>query len=296
MLIETVPYWTVDSVATDHIPRDCNPYVDFHRIPKGSRSICMGNNTLADVLGIGTCKLLIRKGHTLYFHDILYAPEVRQNLVSVAVLVKLGFKIVFEQDCVKVLVDNIVYWYGFLSYRFIVLDTIPINKTTYVFVTGNSSSSSSVNDVKWHARLGHIGQDCLKRFAKVGLLGSINMIDLSTCEQCLVGKTMRLPFIKAKRAFFPLELIHSDIFCGPMNLRARHGAQYFITFIDNFTRFGHVYLISHRSEALNCIKRYSTLVENQLNTKSNLYEPTEDLNIYPTYLKHIVMKRVKLDN
>ena len=77
---------------------------------------------------------------------------------------------------------------------------------------------------------------------------------------------MRLPFDKAKRAFFPVELIHSDI-CGPMNMRARHGAQYFITFIDDFTRFGHVYLISHRSKPLNCFKRYKTLVENQLNTK-----------------------------
>ena len=227
----------------------------------------MGNNTSTDVLGIGTCKLLMRKGRTLYPHDVLYASKVCRNLVSVVVLVKRGFKIVFEQDCVKVLLDNIVYGYGFLLDRFIVFDTNPIDKTTYVFITGNPSSSSSVNDVKWHARLGHIRQDRLKRLAKTGLLGSIDKIDLPVCEQCLVGKATRLPFNKAKRAFFfPLELIHSDI-CGLINVKARHGAQYFITFIGDFTRFDHVYLISHRSEALNCFKRYSTLVENQLNTK-----------------------------
>ena len=111
MLTETVPYWTVDSSATDHIARDRNAYVDFHQIPKGSRSIYMGNNTSADVLGIGTCKLLMRKNRTPYLHDVLSTPEVRQNLVSVGVLVKLGFKIVFEQDYVKVLLDNIVYGY-----------------------------------------------------------------------------------------------------------------------------------------------------------------------------------------
>ena len=82
--------------------------------------------------------------------------------------------------------------------------------------------------------LGHIGQDDLKRLAKVGLLGSIDKIDLSVCEQYLAGKAMRLPFGKAKRASFPLELIHSDI-CGPMNVRTRHEDQYFITFIDDFT-------------------------------------------------------------
>ena len=80
------------------------------------------------------------------------------------------------------------------------------------------------------------------------------------------GKATRLPFSKAKRACFPLELIQSNIY-GPMNVRARHRAQYFITFVDDFIQFGHVYLISHRSKALDCFKRYSTLVKNQLNTK-----------------------------
>ena len=197
-------------------------------------------------------------------------------------MVKLGFKIEFEQDYAKVLLDNIVYGYGFLLDGFIVLDTIPINKTTSAFVIGNSSSSSSMNDVKWHTKLGHIEYDHLKRLAKVGLLGSIDKIDLSVCEQCFAGKATRLAFGKAKRACFPIELIHSDI-CGLMNVRA---------IIDDFTRFGHVYLISHRFEALDCFKRCSTLVEIQLNTKSNLYGPIEDVNIYPTYLKHIVMKNV----
>ena len=156
MLTETVPYWTVDSTATDHIARDRNAYVDFRRVLKGSRSIYMGNNTSTNVLRIGTFKLLMWKDLTLYLHDVLFASKVRRNLVSVVVLVKLGFKIVFEQDYVKVLLDNIVYGCGFLSDGFIVLDTILINKTTFVFVTRNSSSSSSVNDVKWHAKLGHI--------------------------------------------------------------------------------------------------------------------------------------------
>ena len=48
-----------------------------------------------------------------------------------------------------------------------------------------------------------------------------------------------------------------------INVRARHGASYFIIFIDDLTCFGHVYLISHKSEALDCFRRYVNLVENQ---------------------------------
>ena len=60
-----------------------------------------------------------------------------------------------------------------------------------------------------------------------------------------------------------LELIHSGV-CGPMNVKARHGASYFITFIDDFTRCGHVYLVSHKSKALDCFRRFMNLVENQM--------------------------------
>lgn len=71
----------------------------------------------------------------------------------------------------------------------------------------------------------------------------------------------RKPFEKAIRDENPLQLIHFDI-CSPMNVRARHGGANFITFIDNYTRFGFVYLISHKSEALECFKRYLNLVKN----------------------------------
>ena len=65
------------------------------------------------------------------------------------------------------------------------------------------------------------------------------------------------------RASSPLELIHSDI-CGPMNVKARHGATYFITQIDDNSRYGYVYLLSHRYEALDVFKRFIAEVETQL--------------------------------
>ena len=37
----------------------------------------MRNNTSVDVLGIGTYKLVMWRGRTLYLHDVLYASEVR---------------------------------------------------------------------------------------------------------------------------------------------------------------------------------------------------------------------------
>ena len=46
-----------------------------------------------------------------------------------------------------------------------------------------------------------------------------------------------------------LELIHSDVFCS-MNVRAIGGFLYFITFIDDHSWYGHIYLMKHKSEVL----------------------------------------------
>ena len=100
----------------------------------------------------------------------------------------------------NLLSDNVCYGSVFILDEFIILDSIPINTNTSTFVIGRSSNGSLVHDVKWHARLGHIGQDRLERLVKVGLFGSIEKIYLPICEHCLVGKSTRLPFGKVKRA------------------------------------------------------------------------------------------------
>lgn len=42
--------------------------------------------------------------------------------------------------------------------------------------------------------------------------------------------------------------------CGLANVRARHGESYFITFIDDCTRYDHVYVFSLKSEVLDCFR------------------------------------------
>ena len=68
---------------------------------------------------------------------------------------------------------------------------------------------------------------------------------------------------KGRRAQDLLELIHSDV-CGPISIQARGGYEYFITFIDDYSRFGYVYLMKQKSEAFEKFKEFRAEVENQL--------------------------------
>jgi len=98
-------------------------------------------------------------------------------------------------------------------------------------------------------------------------LDSFDFESFETCESCLMGKMTKTPFSKrGERVNDLLELIHTDV-CGPMRKEARGGFLYFITFTDDFSRYGHVYLMRHKSESFEMFKTFKNEVENQLGKK-----------------------------
>jgi hypothetical protein len=92
----------------------------------------------------------------------------------------------------------------------------------------------------WHCRLGHISENRMKKLHSDGLLTLFDFESYETCEACLLGKMTKAPFTGLpKRALDLLELIHTNV-CGPMSTTSRGGFQYFITFTDDFSRYGYV--------------------------------------------------------
>lgn len=89
----------------------------------------------------------------------------------------------------------------------------------------------------------------------------------SNCEICIQGKMMRLSFPKeSDQKTAKLELIHTDI-CGPMRVTSNGGSKYFITFIDDSTRWTEVRFIKSKDQALEEFKAYKALVEKQHDAK-----------------------------
>ena len=67
----------------------------------------------------------------------------------------------------------------------------------------------------------------------------------------------------SERASDLLGLIHTDV-CGPISSISRGGYQYFITFTDDFSRYGYIYLMRHKSESFEKFKLFKNEVQNQL--------------------------------
>ena len=68
---------------------------------------------------------------------------------------------------------------------------------------------------------------------------------------------------KGERATEILELIHSYV-CGPLSTHARGSYLYFVTFIDDYSRYGYVYLMKYKSETVEKFKEFRAEVEKQL--------------------------------
>jgi Integrase core domain len=75
---------------------------------------------------------------------------------------------------------------------------------------------------------------------------------------------------KNERSKDLLGLVHSDV-CGPMSISARDRSRYFVIFTDDFSRYGYVYLMRHKSESFEKFKEFKTEVENQLGKKIKVF-------------------------
>ena len=109
----------------------------------------------------------------------------------------------------------------------------------------------------WHCRLGHIGVKRMKKLHADGLLESLDYESFETCEPCLMGKMTKSPFSGTmERASDLLEIIHTDV-CSLMSVEAHGGYRYVLTFIDDLSRYGFVYLMKHKSETFEKVQRIS---------------------------------------
>jgi len=70
----------------------------------------------------------------------------------------------------------------------------------------------------------------------------------------------------ATRSIQLLKIVHTDI-CGPFDVNSFNKEIHFITFIDDFSRYGYVYLLHEKSQAMNALEMYIKEVERQLDGK-----------------------------
>ncbi|WJZ84138.1 hypothetical protein VitviT2T_003758 [Vitis vinifera] len=253
--------WIIDSGATDHITssskllhKDKNCSLPPVLLPSGEK---------ANIVTKWTLPL----NSVYYLHDVLFVLTFKVDLILVSRLTRgLNCSMTFFP-----------YWC--ILQNLATRRTIGLGKqrdglyylvalATEKSLTNHSSSTNqpacnlaiSSTDL-WHSRLGHVSPSRLSFIAKNFLNFSVQ--SNNACPICPLAKQSRLPFgTSAISSTKPFEIIHCHIW-GRYQHPSLFGAHYFLTIVDDYTRFTWIFLMRHKDEAQSLLKRFFSYVFTQ---------------------------------
>ncbi|GKA73526.1 retrotransposon protein, putative, ty1-copia subclass [Tanacetum coccineum] len=236
------------------------------KLKPGALSLYVGDGHRATVEAIGEYHLCLPSGLVLISHNFHYAPSITRGIISVSRLYDDGFIDRFDDNILSVSRNNLVYFCAIprIGIYEIDLSSYNTNDSSMYVVSNKRAELNLDSSILWHCRLGHISKKRIEKLQHDGLLNSTDIKSFEKCVSCMSGKMARKPYShQVERAKYLLGLIHTDV-CGPFRTVSRQGASYFVTFVDEFSRYGYVYLLKHKHEVFETFKVFQKEVENQL--------------------------------
>lgn len=245
--------WLFDSGASHHVTSDLSnlsTYSDYG----GPDVINLGDGSGLSITHKGNSSI-----HTptksLVHDNVLYAPALRQNLVSVAKFCK----------------SNNVSLEFFPDY-FLVKDLrtgAPLlrgQNHNDVYVASSlhhpQINVSTVTPLQiWHRRLGHPSPRILKSVVIKNKLCSCPSDLNISCHDCQCNKSHKLPFRTNSSLIStaPLQLVYTDVW-GPSQLSVDK-FHYYLIFVDHFSEYIWFYPMRHKSDVGTLFPHFKLLVE-----------------------------------
>ena len=225
----------------------------------------VGNGARVVALAIGTYYLSLPSGLVLELDNCYYVPAMSRNIISISCLDMVGFSFIIKNNTCSIYYGDIFYGNAHLSKGLYILNhDNPNAKPIYNTPTKRFRSNDLNTTYLWHCRLGHINKKRISKLHQDGLLHSFNFESYEVCESCLLGKMTKAPSTgHSERVEDLLGFIHSDV-CGLISSTAKGGYQYFITFTNDYSRYGCLYLMKHKDESFEKFITFKNEVQNQL--------------------------------
>ncbi|RVW62553.1 Retrovirus-related Pol polyprotein from transposon RE2 [Vitis vinifera] len=220
--------WILDSGASDHLSGNKDLFSSI-TTTSDLPTVTLANGSQTVAKGIGLALPL----PSLPLTSVLYTPECPFNLISIS-------KITRTLNC------SITF-----SDKFVTLQDRSTGKTIGIgresqglyHLTSDSSPAVCISTdapLLIHNRLGH---PSLSKFQK--MVPRFSTLSSLPCESCQLGKhSVSFPKRLNNRAKSPFELVHTDVW-GPCRTASTLGFQYFVTFIDDYSRSQFTSFMSH---------------------------------------------------
>ncbi|KAG8501536.1 hypothetical protein CXB51_004015 [Gossypium anomalum] len=242
--------WILDSGCTFHMSPSRDWFTTYETVSEGV--VLMKNNTSCKIASVGTIKVKMLYGVVRTLSDVRHVPKLKINLISLSTLDLKGYRYTAETGVLKISKGSLVVMKGQKK-------TAKLYVLQGSIVTGDAAVASSFlsdDDITklWHMHLGHMSENGMVELSKRRLLDGQGICKLNFCEHCIFGKQKRVRFTRGiHNTKGTLEYIHSDLW-GPSRVPSRGGANYMLTFIDDFSRKVWVFFLKQKSDVFSIVQ------------------------------------------
>jgi hypothetical protein len=262
--------WIFDSGASNHMTGNLHALekvVPYHHHGK----ITIANGQALSIEKIGSLSIPLTDSTSLSLTDVLYVPTLSANLISVGQLVNKNCLVSFSPlGClIQDLHTGKVIGRGHRKGELFVLDfgSTTTSPTCFLVPSINEINSANNSWRLWHCRLGH--PHSLNSIFSSGVLDKLDhqYVFNKTCESCALAKAHTLPFSRSlNHASSAFDIVHSDVW-GPPRVGSLTGKRYYVSFVDDWSRFTWIYFLHRKSEVMQVFKQFHAMVCTQFNKK-----------------------------
>ncbi|PKU81762.1 Retrovirus-related Pol polyprotein from transposon TNT 1-94 [Dendrobium catenatum] len=252
--------WFLDSGASTHLTADQSNLTSADSYD-GTSQIMIGDGRQLPIQHTGNGILPTPSGN-LVLNQINHVPNLSFNLLSV-------YQLTRDNNCIVCFTSHGYQIKDLKTGR--VLLQGPCHKGLYSVRPNHKDSNLallSINTIPdlWHLRLGHTSGSTLKHLSSAFSLNSCTVDTFNSCNTCRMAKSRQLPFsLSVSTTTSPFELVHSDVW-GPCPTISSQGFRYFVSFIDDFTKFCWVFPLIQKSEVTSKFILFSKMVNCQFST------------------------------
>ena len=256
--------WIADTGATSHMTPHRHWFREYTRyvVP-----IHLADGSVTHSAGVGTVQFQPVdngvKGQEMLFSRVLHVPTLRTNLFSVLYLTRFkGFCVTISKDHMLFQRDNTCFSASVSNSNMALLNGFVVPMQQFAGLV----STCPLDATLWHRRFSHLNHADVKHMVSGKLVKGIILHSSAKpdpiCEPCLSGKQHRtVNKLATSHAAGILDLTHTDLH-GPNPVQTSEGFKYWITFIDDHSRYWCIALLKKKSDAFTALKNYKALMEN----------------------------------
>lgn len=258
--------WIWDSGAGSHLCNDTKWFKTFKQVtPIDMKSYC-GTFTITGIGDVAIEHKVNGKTRILILRNVGYAPKGRRNLISGFQIDKAGYSwtggklLITIQNKNGETINQFKGEHGL--YR--MYGNPHVGDIPYDLIECNAIAEDKSDLALWHRRLGHYGAETILKMSKSQCVRDLPLIKQKhlNCDVCLETKMIKLSRkpIPERTTTRILQLVHTDVW-GPSAHKSGTGSVYYITFIDDYTRWGEVAVMKHKWEVFDKIQEYIKKME-----------------------------------